>query len=86
MDPSEAPKRVAPSGLILEDLPREQLKLAQTPQGFLYERIHQAHQQAQNNPHLFIDDAELYAAYWTAVFTIPGQRRNKKITFKEDLT
>ena len=86
VDAAEAPKRVGPSGLILEDLPREQYKLAQTPQGFLYERILEAHRRAKNNPRLFIDDAEVYAAYWSGVFTVPGDRRNRKITFKEDLT
>ena len=85
LEASEAPKRVGPSGLILEDLPRDRLKLAQTPQGFLYRRILDAHRRAKGNPHLFIDDAELYAAYWSAVFTVAGQRRNRKITFKEDL-
>jgi len=82
---SEAPKRIGPSGLILEDLSREQYKLAQTPQGFLYGRILEAHRRAKANPRLFIDDAEVYAAYWTGVFTVPGDRRNRKITFKEDL-
>lgn len=82
---SEAPKRIGPSGLILEDLPRKQCKLAQTPQGFIYQRILIAHQQARGTPRLFVDDAEVYAAFWSAVFTVPGERRNRKITFKEDL-
>ncbi|MBN2552187.1 MAG: 2-C-methyl-D-erythritol 4-phosphate cytidylyltransferase [Spirochaetales bacterium] len=85
LEANEAPKRVGPSGLIIEDLPRDRLKLAQTPQGFLYRRILDAHRRARGNPHLFVDDAELYAAYWSAVFTVAGQRRNRKITFKEDL-
>jgi 2-C-methyl-D-erythritol 4-phosphate cytidylyltransferase len=85
VDASEAPKRIGPSGLILQDLSREQFKLAQTPQGFLYDRILEAHRRGKNNPRLFIDDAEVYAAYWSGVFTIPGNRRNRKITFKEDL-
>jgi 2-C-methyl-D-erythritol 4-phosphate cytidylyltransferase len=85
VDASEAPKRIGSSGLILEDLHREQFKLAQTPQGFLYTRILEAHRRAKDSPHLFLDDAEVYAAYWSGVFTVPGDRRNKKITFKEDL-
>jgi 2-C-methyl-D-erythritol 4-phosphate cytidylyltransferase len=71
--------------LILEDLPREQLKLAQTPQGFLYKRILDAHLRAKDGHHLFLDDAEVYAAYWSGVFTVPGDRGNRKITYKEDL-
>ena len=85
VDSSEAPKRIGPSGLILEDLPREHLKMAQTPQGFLYKRILEAHQRAKDSSHLFLDDAEVYAACWSGVFTVPGDRKNKKITFKEDL-
>jgi 2-C-methyl-D-erythritol 4-phosphate cytidylyltransferase len=85
VDACDAPKRVGPSGLILEDLPREQCKLAQTPQGFLFQQILSAHRRARGNARLFVDDAELYAAYCCPVFTIPGQRRNRKITFKEDL-
>ena len=85
VDANEAPKRIGPSGLILEDLPREQIKLAQTPQGFLYRRILEAHQRAKDSPRLCLDDAEVYAAYWSGVFTVPGDRMNRKITFKEDL-
>jgi len=85
LEASEAPKRIGPSGLILEDLPRQQCKLAQTPQGFIYQRILVAHQQARKDSRLFIDDAEVYAAFWSAVFTVPGERENRKITFKEDL-
>jgi 2-C-methyl-D-erythritol 4-phosphate cytidylyltransferase len=85
VDASEAPKRIEPSGLILEDLSREQFKLAQTPQGFFYRRILEAHQRAKDSSHLFLDDAEVYAAYGSEVFTVPGDRRNKKITYREDL-
>jgi 2-C-methyl-D-erythritol 4-phosphate cytidylyltransferase len=82
---SEAPKHIGSSGLILEDLPRDQYKLAQTPQGFRYDRILEAHLKARDSLHLFLDDAEVFAARGWGVFTVPGSRRNRKITFKEDL-
>jgi 2-C-methyl-D-erythritol 4-phosphate cytidylyltransferase len=85
LDVSEAPKQVGPSGLILADMCRDRFKLAQTPQGFLYERILEAHRRAKDSSHLYLDDAEVYAAFWSGVFTVPGDRRNRKITFKEDL-
>ena len=85
LDASEAPKRIGPSGLILEDLPREQFKLAQTPQGFLYDRILEAHRRGKGSSHVFLDDAELYALCWPGVFTVPGDRKNRKITYQEDL-
>ena len=86
VEASEAPKRIGPSGLILEDLARDQCKLAQTPQGFLYGRILEAHLEARDSTHLFLDDAEVYAAHGWGVFTVPGSRRNRKITFREDLS
>jgi 2-C-methyl-D-erythritol 4-phosphate cytidylyltransferase len=82
---SEAPKKVGASGLILEDLPRQQIRMAQTPQGFLYSRILDAHNRATENPRLFFDDAEVYAAYAGPVFTVAGSRANRKITYREDL-
>jgi 2-C-methyl-D-erythritol 4-phosphate cytidylyltransferase len=85
VETSEAPKRIGPSGLILEDLNRDEYKLAQTPQGFLYNRILEAHRRVKDTPHLFLDDAEVYAVFWGGVFTVPGDRKNRKITFKEDL-
>ena len=85
LDASEAPKRIGPSGLILEDLPREQFKLAQTPQGFLYDRIREAHRRVKGSSSLFLDDAEVYALCWSGVFTVPGDRKNRKITYQEDL-
>ena len=85
LDASEAPKRLGPSGLVLEHLQREELKLAQTPQGFLYSKILTAHRQACGHHRLFVDDGEVYAAFAGAVFTVAGERINRKITFKEDL-
>ena len=85
LEASEAPKRIGPSGLIVEDLPRHQIELAQTPQGFNYQQILVAHQQARGIPRVFIDDAEVYAAFWNPVYTVAGERANRKITFKEDV-
>jgi 2-C-methyl-D-erythritol 4-phosphate cytidylyltransferase len=82
---TEALKRVDTSGKILEDLPREQYRLAQTPQGFLYQKILRAHQQARESAGIFYDDAEVYATYCGDVFTVCGERKNRKITYKEDI-
>jgi 2-C-methyl-D-erythritol 4-phosphate cytidylyltransferase len=81
----EAPKRVGPSGFILEDLKRSQIRTAQTPQGFAYPRILAAHRRAWGEGRHFIDDAGVYSAYCGPVFTVPGERSNRKITFREDL-
>jgi 2-C-methyl-D-erythritol 4-phosphate cytidylyltransferase len=85
MEGSEAPKRVGPSGQILEDLSKKQVRFAQTPQGFDYQKILSAHRKAQDSSRVFLDDAEVYAAFWTPVYTVSGERSNRKITFREDV-
>lgn len=85
LEPSEAPKLVGPSGLILSDLSRRLIKLAQTPQGFPYQSILQAHRRAAAGSRLYADDAELYAAFCGPVSTVPGEPANRKLTYPRDL-
>lgn len=85
LEPTEAPKLVGPSGRVLADLSRRQVQLAQTPQGFLFERILEAHRRAAAEPRLHLDDAEVYAAHGGPVYTVPGEPANRKITFRADL-
>jgi len=86
LEPSEAPKLVGPSRWILADLSRRQVQLAQTPQGFLFERILEAHRLASGGSRLHLDDAEVYAACCGPVYTVPGEPANRKITYRRDLT
>ena len=81
----EAPKLVQADGFILENLDRERTRVAQTPQCFVFTSILKAYRTAGNEGRSVIDDAEVYGAYIGPVFTVPGDRRNIKITYPEDL-
>ena len=85
LEPTEAPKLIGPSGRILADLSRRQVQLAQTPQGFLFERILEAHRRAAAGPRLHLDDAEVFAAHCGPVYTVAGDPANRKITWPVDL-
>jgi 2-C-methyl-D-erythritol 4-phosphate cytidylyltransferase/2-C-methyl-D-erythritol 2,4-cyclodiphosphate synthase len=51
-------------------LPREEMALAQTPQGFHFEKIMSAHQQARGKA--YTDDASIAEAAGMAVHVVPG--------------
>jgi 2-C-methyl-D-erythritol 4-phosphate cytidylyltransferase/2-C-methyl-D-erythritol 2,4-cyclodiphosphate synthase len=63
-------------------LPREEMALAQTPQGFHFEKIMSAHQQAHGKA--YTDDASIAEAAGMAVHVVPGTRSNFKLTTPED--
>jgi 2-C-methyl-D-erythritol 4-phosphate cytidylyltransferase len=72
-------------GVVVEHCDREQFALAQTPQGFAFMPLFQAHQQKQGfGCH---DDAQLWALHYPnlPVHCIWGESINKKITYYEDL-
>lgn len=85
IEAAEAPKRIDGAGFIAEDLSRARTALAQTPQGFLFAPILEAHRRARASGRSCIDDAEVYAAHIAPVFTVAGDRRNRKVTYPEDL-
>ena len=68
---------------IFKNIKRETLGFAQTPQGFTYKKIYKKH--LKNINFSFDDDASLFTNDNEKVFTIPGSRKNIKITEKEDL-
>jgi len=68
---------------IFKNIKRETLGFAQTPQGFTYKKIYKKH--LKNINFSFDDDASMFTNDNEKVFTIPGSRKNIKITEKEDL-
>jgi len=82
---TEAPKLVDREGFLVKNLKRSETKVAQTPQGFLFSAILKAHSAASRENSSYIDDAEVYSRHIGPVYTIPGEMKNKKITFPEDL-
>ncbi|MDA3811381.1 MAG: 2-C-methyl-D-erythritol 4-phosphate cytidylyltransferase [Spirochaetaceae bacterium] len=80
-----AMKKIDDSGKIIEHLQREKTVSAQTPQGFDFKKILEAHTKADAEGYEAIDDTELWDRYFDRVSTVSGEVGNIKITFKKDL-
>lgn len=79
-------KKANYDGVVQSTIPREDLYLAQTPQGFLLEEILSAHTQASIlNPHGFTDDAAVAENAGLSMQLVEGNIDNFKITTVEDL-
>jgi 2-C-methyl-D-erythritol 4-phosphate cytidylyltransferase/2-C-methyl-D-erythritol 2,4-cyclodiphosphate synthase len=74
-------KRVE-GGRIEGTLPREGIALAQTPQGFRFDKILAAHRAARDTT--FTDDASIAEHAGLRVVVVEGSRRNIKLTTPED--
>jgi 2-C-methyl-D-erythritol 4-phosphate cytidylyltransferase/2-C-methyl-D-erythritol 4-phosphate cytidylyltransferase/2-C-methyl-D-erythritol 2,4-cyclodiphosphate synthase len=95
----ETPKQIDSEGFITKNLTRRSIVLAQTPQSFAFAEILSAHRQADQKAALnhepdhepdgcreYTDDAEVWGAFINKpIKTIDGDKRNVKITFREDL-
>ena len=77
-------KRVR-EGRVLETLPREEIYLAQTPQGALKGLLLEAFLWAEKRGLSATDEASLLEAYGVPVHVVPGSPLNFKITTPEDL-
>jgi 2-C-methyl-D-erythritol 4-phosphate cytidylyltransferase len=64
---------------------REYVGGVQTPQAFRLALILRAHREAQARGFQSSDDGSLVLALREPVFTIPGERTNLKITFRDDV-
>ena len=84
---NETIKQVDARNQILRTLPREQLRLAQTPQGFRRDVLERAYlwRAKHGNGH-FSDDAALVEASGQEVVTVMGEHQNIKVTWPTDLT
>lgn len=68
---------------ILRTVERNNLRRAQTPQGFRFSVIEKL--LAENKNYQYTDEAGLCEARGQAVFLIEGERKNQKVTYKEDV-
>ncbi len=57
----------------------------QTPQGFRLNELLEAHGKAANDGRAYTDDTEIWGRYAGEVHVCPGDRNNRKITWKGDL-
>ena len=79
---NDATKR-AKENTIFKNITRNSLRLAQTPQGFTFKKIYKKHHKNINTS--FDDDSALFTKDQEKVVTITGNKKNLKITDKEDL-
>jgi 2-C-methyl-D-erythritol 4-phosphate cytidylyltransferase len=75
-------------GFITQHPDRETIVFAQTPQGFAFGPLLEAHERAAKSGMEFTDDAGVWAFAWpeAKIAAVPGEAANRKITFPEDLT
>jgi len=70
-------------------LKRDFVGISQTPQAFAYPEILDVHALAAEHERVmgveFTDDAEIWGTFHGSVAAIPGDPKNRKITFPEDL-
>jgi 2-C-methyl-D-erythritol 4-phosphate cytidylyltransferase len=83
--PTDTIKRMAPDGVVEATPPRERLRLAQTPQGFLGPVLREAYARAARDGVLGTDDAALVERMGGRVALVEGSPRNIKITTPLDL-
>jgi len=79
---NDATKRVK-KNIIFKNIKRNTLGFSQTPQGFTFKKIFEKHKKNINES--FDDDSALFTNYGEKVLVINGDKRNFKITDKEDL-
>jgi 2-C-methyl-D-erythritol 4-phosphate cytidylyltransferase len=81
---NETVKRVNADGVIVETIPRAELRAAQTPQGFRRELLVAAYDDATTHSLAVTDDASLVEAYGAAVHVVEGDWENIKVTMPDD--
>lgn len=80
-----AMKLITPMGDIEQHLIRNKTVSAQTPQGFSFPELFEAHEKAEADKSEYIDDSEIWSVYIGPSHTIEGDPENIKITYPGDL-
>jgi 2-C-methyl-D-erythritol 4-phosphate cytidylyltransferase len=78
-------ERTAEGAIITSTVPRERVVLAQTPQGFRFELLKRAFDDAQKDGFIGTDEASLVERNGQEVAVVMGSARNIKITTPADL-
>jgi 2-C-methyl-D-erythritol 4-phosphate cytidylyltransferase / 2-C-methyl-D-erythritol 2,4-cyclodiphosphate synthase len=69
-------------GIVTNTIDRSKLRLAQTPQGYNFEKLSEL---IRNSSRIFTDEAKLFERAGLNVKTVQGKKSNFKITYEEDL-
>ncbi|HAH62137.1 MAG TPA: 2-C-methyl-D-erythritol 2,4-cyclodiphosphate synthase [Treponema sp.] len=83
--PVDTQKETDGHGIIIRHLQRSTLAAVQTPQAFLFAQFLEAHRKAALDGCTYTDDTEIWDKYVGRVVTVPGDVRNRKITFASDM-
>jgi len=78
-------KTVDEEGMVVRTVPRQNLRLAQTPQGFRRDLLEEGFRALAGCEDVFTDEAALLESIGVQVMTVPGKTSNLKITTPEDL-
>ncbi len=78
-------KRVDSAGRVIATVPRDQLQAAETPQGFAFDAILAAHNNAREARQQFTDDAAVAEWAGMPVIAVAGDPRNVKLTTAHDI-
>ena len=84
LQPPDTQKEIDRHGFISAHLDRSKLVSVQTPQGFDFARLLQAHKKAVDEHFTCTDDTEIWGKYVGYVKTVDGTAENKKITYMAD--
>ena len=89
LTPIDTQKEINKDGFIERHLVRQNLVAVQTPQGFKFTPLFEAHLKAEElakkSHREFTDDTEIWGEFCGAVKVIPGSPENIKITYPSDL-
>ncbi len=84
LTPVDTQKLLDEDGFIKEHLTRSLMSAVQTPQGFEFAKLYDAHLKARKDNKEYTDDTEIWGKYVGKVKNVSGDPCNKKITFAED--
>ena len=86
LTPVDTQKEIDENGFVVRHLVRSSLVAVQTPQGFEFNKLYNAHMMAaQEKSREFTDDTEIWGQYCGAVKVVEGDVNNIKITYPSDL-
>ena len=83
--PVDTQKETDFDGKIIRHLDRTKLAAVQTPQGFLFPQLYEAHKKASVDGISYTDDTAIWANYESDVYVVDGAAENIKITFRHDM-
>ena len=84
LTPTDTQKIIDSNGIITKHLERKTMAAVQTPQGFIFEKLLNAHKTALQDKKEYTDDTEIWGKYQGAVKAVPGNPENIKITYAKD--